>query len=121
MTESRRTHLTAREVVVAKKAAELQRKKSTQPEARRGQARASRRASTLADAEVSEGPQFGRKNLVLLGLAVGTIILGYVSLAFGDITLAPILLVLGYAVLVPWAILAPSRPDTSKRASSSGG
>lgn len=44
-------------------------------------------------------------NLVLFGVALAVIILGYVVLAQGSITLAPILLVLGYCVLVPVAIV----------------
>ena len=39
------------------------------------------------------------------GLAALTLLLGYADLARGGITLAPILLVLGYCVLVPIAIL----------------
>ncbi len=39
------------------------------------------------------------------GLAIGTIALGYVDLARGGVTIAPILLVVGYCVLVPLAIL----------------
>ena len=39
------------------------------------------------------------------GLAALALILGYADLIRGGITLAPILLVLGYCVLVPVAIL----------------
>jgi hypothetical protein len=39
------------------------------------------------------------------GLAILALVLGYVDLIRGGITLAPILLVLGYCVLVPVAIL----------------
>ena len=39
------------------------------------------------------------------GLAALALILGYADLARGGVTLAPILLVLGYCVLVPIAIL----------------
>lgn len=38
-------------------------------------------------------------------LALATILLGYVDLARGGETIAPILLVIGYCVLVPVAIL----------------
>ncbi len=59
---------------------------------------------------------FTRKNyyIFLAGLAV--IILGYIALGMGSITLAPILLVVGYCVIVPVAILyreresAPTEP-----------
>lgn len=38
-------------------------------------------------------------------IALGTILLGYADLARGGMTVAPILLVAGYCVLVPVAIL----------------
>jgi hypothetical protein len=41
----------------------------------------------------------------LWGLAAVTILLGYADLARGGTTIAPILLVAGYCVLVPLAIL----------------
>ena len=44
------------------------------------------------------------RNLVLIaGLA--SIIVGYVFLAYNSISLAPVLLVLGYCILVPIALL----------------
>lgn len=39
------------------------------------------------------------------GLALATILVGYTDLARGGDTIAPILLVVGYCVLVPLAIL----------------
>lgn len=39
------------------------------------------------------------------GIAIVTILLGYADLARGGTTIAPILLVAGYCVLVPVAIL----------------
>ena len=39
------------------------------------------------------------------GLAAAALILGFADLAVGGITVAPILLVLGYCVLIPLAIL----------------
>ncbi len=49
---------------------------------------------------------FGKKNYVLFGIAALTIVAGYIALSKGSITLAPILLLLGYLVLIPMAILA---------------
>lgn len=43
--------------------------------------------------------------LLFWGIALGTIALGFVDLWRGGVTLAPILLVIGYCVLVPLAIL----------------
>ena len=49
--------------------------------------------------------QFSSRNWILAGAALASIILGYVLLAQGSITAAPFLLVLGYVVLIPLAIL----------------
>jgi hypothetical protein len=43
--------------------------------------------------------------LLWWGIALVTILLGYADLARGGMTIAPILLVAGYCVLVPLAIL----------------
>ncbi|MBN2413252.1 hypothetical protein JXQ31_16340 [candidate division KSB1 bacterium] len=54
-------------------------------------------------------------NYMIFGVAVLTIILGYVSLSkgpadsFWSLTLAPILLVIGYCILVPLAIFWRSK------------
>jgi hypothetical protein len=49
---------------------------------------------------------FGKKNYILFGLAALVIVAGYITLSRGSITLAPILLLTGYLVLIPWGILA---------------
>lgn len=73
-----------------------------------GEAR--RRARRVEGRKPVERPDvdfpFRRKNYILFGLAAATIIAGYISLSNGSITLAPILLLLGYLVLIPWGILA---------------
>lgn len=46
-----------------------------------------------------------RRPLLWWGLAAAALLLGYLDLARGGETIAPILLVLGYCVLVPVAIL----------------
>ncbi len=46
-----------------------------------------------------------RRSLVLWAVAILVLLVGYADLARGGETLAPILLVLGYCVLVPLAIL----------------
>ncbi len=48
---------------------------------------------------------FGKRNFILFGAAALVIIAGYIALSKGSITLAPILLLLGYLVLIPMAIL----------------
>lgn len=51
---------------------------------------------------------FGKRNYLWFGIALVTILVGYIFLGSGSITIAPILLVLGYCVLVPVAILIPA-------------
>jgi len=48
---------------------------------------------------------FTKRNWTWLGIGLLIIIIGYIALARGSITLAPILLVVGYCVLIPIAIL----------------
>lgn len=43
-------------------------------------------------------------NWVMLGTGGGVILLGYLTLAAGSTTVAPILLVLGYCVFIPLGI-----------------
>jgi hypothetical protein len=45
--------------------------------------------------------RFGRKNALCLAGAIVSLGVGYILLAKGDITVAPVLLVLGYCVLFP--------------------
>jgi hypothetical protein len=49
--------------------------------------------------------KFSPINGILLALGLAAVILGYVLLAGGSITAAPLLLVLGYAVLIPLALI----------------
>jgi len=48
---------------------------------------------------------FGVKNVVVLAAGLAAITLGYVMLAGGSTVAAPLLLVLGYVVLVPLGII----------------
>jgi len=75
---------------------------------KRGTRRAKARPSHVPDG----GLRIGRSNIILLGLAVAAIGIGFISLAMGSTTLSAILLVGGYLGLVPWAILAKGRPDS---------
>ena len=83
----------------------------------------------LAPLEKSALPNlpFTRKNWSLFVISLATIILGYVLLSippadgFLSLTLAPIVLVVGYCVLIPWAILLkdnPAPPFTTREAQS---
>ena len=49
---------------------------------------------------------FGVKNIVLLAAGLAAITLGYVLLAGGSTVAAPLLLVLGYVVLIPLGLIA---------------
>ena len=47
---------------------------------------------------------FGTKNYAALGAALGCILMGFYLLSQGSITAAPLLLVLGYCVLIPYGL-----------------
>ena len=57
---------------------------------------------------------FGKKNYILFAIGIFVIIIGYVTLGYGSITLAPILLVLGYCVIIPIAIIINGEKEGSK-------
>lgn len=61
-------------------------------------------------------PRFQLINWVLLAAAIVLIGLGFYSLSRGSITLAPILLVAGYCVAVPLALLLRVKPKEKKHA-----
>ncbi len=54
---------------------------------------------------------FGRINYILFAIALAVIAVGYITLAGGSITLSPILLVIGYCVLIPIAIIVRPRKE----------
>ena len=56
-------------------------------------------------AETDLGFSWGLQNSLLLGVAVAVLVAGYVALSRGSTTLAPVLLVAGYCVLVPASLL----------------
>jgi len=61
--------------------------------------------------EVDLGFRWGMANTVLLALGVVALVAGYRSLAQGSITLAPVLLVSGYCVFLPAALLLRGSPS----------
>jgi hypothetical protein len=71
------------------------------PSAGRTDARGAEQERGVAD--------FGPVNYALLGAALVSIVIGYVLLDRGSITAAPLLLVLGYVVLIPAGLLIGSR------------
>ncbi|UCG42164.1 MAG: DUF3098 domain-containing protein [candidate division WOR-3 bacterium] len=54
-----------------------------------------------------ERPQIAltKKNYIIMGIGLATIIAGFITLSGGSMTLAPLLLVVGYCVLIPIALL----------------
>ncbi len=64
-----------------------------------------KRSTSSAPSRVTGSLRFSRVNLMLGGAGMLALALGYVLLARGSITAAPILLVLGYVVLVPLALI----------------
>ena len=62
---------------------------------------------------------FGMKNYLIFAAALVVIVIGYVTHGYGSMTLAPVLLVLGYCVLIPVAIVIKDTPD--KRAPDTAG
>ena len=61
-----------------------------------------------------EASFFGKRNWQWLIAGAVVIVAGFIALAMGSITLAPILLVLGYCVLIPVGILVG--PPKGKKA-----
>ena len=57
-------------------------------------------APTVSESDLNFGP----RNYSALGAALAAILLGFFLLSRGSITAAPILLVLGYCVLVPYGL-----------------
>ena len=51
------------------------------------------------------GPIFGKRNYILFAVGLLVIIAGFIFLGTGDTVFAPILLVLGYCVIIPMAII----------------
>lgn len=62
-------------------------------------------ASTAAADAVEAGVRFSPRNLAFLAAGLVSIIAGFALLAGGSTVAAPLLLVLGYAVLVPIGII----------------
>jgi hypothetical protein len=69
-----------------------------------------------------EGWTFTRKNYLLFGIGLLFIILGYIVMATGEVnsfqslTLAPIMLFIGYIVLIPIALIYRDPAGSDRRA-----
>ena len=61
----------------------------------------------------SEGLPFTKLNYYIFAAGLLAIILGYITLSQGSITLSPVLLVVGYCVIIPIAILYRGKASTA--------
>jgi hypothetical protein len=67
---------------------------------------------------------FTRKNYLAFAVGLGLLLVGYICLGqppangFLSLTLAPILLVLGYCVVFPYAIMARDKPKQAEKPAS---
>lgn len=57
------------------------------------------------DQGMVENVKFSRTSVILFASALLTLIVGYIFMAKGDIAVSPVLLILGYVVLIPTAIM----------------
>lgn len=84
------------------------------PKAKAGRVQAGKQAEKRAR------PQdllvFGKRNVLLLVAGIVVVTIGYLFLGKGSITIAPILLVLGYCVVIPLSIILwVKKPDDSQK------
>jgi len=63
--------------------------------------------------EADLGLDWGRQNNVFLGVGLAALVIGYIALAKGSMTFAPILLVAGYCVFIPASLLIRRRAQGS--------
>lgn len=61
--------------------------------------------SRMQAPEVDLGFRWGLPNTLLMVAGIGLLVVGYLSLSRGSLTMAPALLVTGYCVLIPAALL----------------
>ncbi|MBN1232850.1 MAG: hypothetical protein JXA60_05825 [Candidatus Coatesbacteria bacterium] len=63
----------------------------------------------LKEKEIAEDkPIFGNISFIFFGIGLLLLIAGYIALGYGSITLAPILLIGAYCVVIPIALLIKS-------------
>lgn len=59
-------------------------------------------------------------NYIMMAAALVVIAVGFITLSKGSITLAPVLLVLGYCVLVPLSLLVKFPPTSQSKSNGTG-
>lgn len=60
-----------------------------------------RRRKKIVKPRVVKGLPYGRKNYILFGIGLFLAFIGFIFLMMGDTFWSPILMVLGYVVLIP--------------------
>ncbi len=75
--------------------------KRKQPKHRQKQAQQSTPKAEKARIQIA----LGRKNYIIMGVGLATIVAGFITLANGSMTLAPFLLVMGYCVVIPVSLI----------------
>ena len=84
---------------------------ATKNSGRRSRGRTARRVQKQRRESARSPLPYSRRNWTFLGAGVGTILIGYLCLSqppvdgFLSLTLAPVLLVIGYCVLIPLGLL----------------
>ncbi|HKK21485.1 MAG TPA: hypothetical protein VJ983_08440 [candidate division Zixibacteria bacterium] len=70
------------------------------------------------EAKAAAAPEwpYGTKNYAIFAAALLVIIVGFIFLGQGSITLAPLLLVIGYCVLLPIALIVKCKPERTEPA-----
>jgi uncharacterized membrane protein HdeD (DUF308 family) len=76
--------------------------------------------ATKRKAPGSEPSFFTKRNWQWLGAGAVVIIAGFIALSMGSITLAPLLLVIGYCVLIPVGILVGPPKQSADAPAESG-
>ena len=79
----------------------------------RGKPVVTRPRSLRKPVEVDLGFNWGLPNNLALGLGLIALVMGYLALSKGSTTLAPVLLVTGYCVLIPASLLLRGRKTDS--------
>ena len=73
------------------------------------------KAKSTQKVKAETGPIFGKRNYILFGVGLVAIIVGYIFLGSGDTVVSPILLVLGYCVIIPVAIIIKDKKKLPDR------
>ena len=74
-----------------------------------------RRKAVAKKREVFKGLPYNKPNYVILGAGLISIVLGFVILSTGNAVISTILLVLGYMVLIPIALLLKFKGEKAER------